>query len=593
MIVNDKLIKLRALMKKENLDAYFINGTDPHNSEYVCNRWKTREFISDFSGSAGSVLVTLDKAYLWVDSRYFIQADKQTKDSEFIVMKQEINDTPTPKEFINKIFSKGDRIGFSKDTLMLDEKKSFQKECSNVDIVVTDDLLAEFWENRAEIPKEPVVEMNVELTGFTRSQKLNMIRIYLNEKKADYELIASLDDIAWTLNLRGNDIAYNPVFISYLFVTKEMAYLFTSDKRFDSLILENLKKDLEIYPYESIITKLSQLLEKDKTILINEQKTNSLFEKLINDFNLNVINEIEVTTRLKACKNDTELEGMRRAHLLDGVALVNFLANIDFEKGEYSELEIAKILEGYRFKNKECLGLSFNTISGFQDNGALCHYSVTEESSKSVKANGLLVLDSGGTYESGTTDITRTLLFGEATEEEIKDYTLVLKGHIALALQTFPKGTKGYQLDVLARQFLWNYGLTYYHGTGHGVGHRLCVHEGPQKISPAFNDYSLQKGMVISDEPGIYKEGRHGIRIENLVVVQDDVETEFGQFLNFEILTLCPYEKKLINVSMLSEKEINYINSYHKWVYEELKDLVEKESLAYLEEATSPLTMEK
>ncbi len=589
MNIESKLFELRKIMKREQIDCYYINGTDPHNSEYVCPRWKTRAFISNFTGSAGSVLITKDSAYLWVDSRYFIQADKQTKDSEFIVMKMDIDNTPTVKEFINKYMEKGSRIGFSKDSLMIEEKKQFEKECKDVEIVVTEDYLNEIWENRPSIPENEVVEMDVSLTGFSRAQKLNMIRIYLSEKKADYAFIASLDDIAWTLNLRGSDIDYNPVFISYLLVTVDKAYLFTSEKRFNEDIKNNVEKDIEILPYEVVETKLKELFENDKTILINENKVNTLIEKIILESKLNVINEIEVTTRLKACKNDTELEGMRRAHLLDGVAMVNFLASLDYKNGEYSELGLSKKLEEERLRNKECLNLSFNTISGFQDNGAICHYSVNEESSKKIQANGLLVLDSGGCYESGTTDITRTLLFGEASDEQIRDYTLVLKGHIALALQSFPQGTKGHHLDILARQFLWNNGLTYFHGTGHGVGHRLNVHEGPHKISQVVNEYPLQKGMILSDEPGLYKEGRYGIRIENLLAVQNNFKTEFGQFLNFEILTLCPYEKKLIDVSLLTEVELEFINSYHAWVYEELNTLIDKEAIPYLREATSPI----
>ncbi len=589
MTVENKLAQLRKIMKDNNIDGYYINGTDPHNSEYVCSRWKTRAFISNFTGSAGTVLVTAEKALLWVDSRYFIQADQETTESEFIVMKMEKENTPTPKEYINKNFAKKSRIGFSKDTFMIEEKKEFEKECKEIEIVATEDFLDLIWEDRDKIPEREVVEMDVSLTGFSRGQKLNMVRIYLAEKQADYAFISSLDDIAWTLNLRGSDIDYNPVFISYLLVTKDKAYLFTSEERFPKDLLLKVQKDVEIYPYESVVSKLEEILEKEKTILLNEKIVNSLFDNLITKLNLVVINELEITTRLKACKNETELEGMRRAHLLDGVAMVNFLASLDFDNGEYTEIGLTKTLEKYRLKNKECLGLSFSTISGFKENGALCHYSVTEESSKDVKPNGLLVLDSGGCYESGTTDITRTLLFGTASEEEIRDYTLVLKGHIALSLQSFPKGTKGHHLDILARQYLWNYGLTYYHGTGHGVGHRLSVHEGPQRISPVVNDYPLQAGMILSNEPGVYKEGRHGIRIENLIAVQNDVETEFGQFLNFEILTLCPYERKLIDISMLSENEIDYINSYHCWVYEELKDLVDQEALQYLERVTKPL----
>lgn len=588
MKIDEKINNLRKIMEREGLDAYLINGTDPHNSEYVCPRWETRAFISGFTGSAGTVLITLKKAILWVDSRYYIQGEKQIKDTCFTLVKEGIDDNPSPIDYISTSLEKGTKLGVSSDTLMLGAKEKMQEKCPNIEIIATDDLLNEIWSNRPSIPCEKVEEMGVELTGFSRAQKLNMIRIYLGEKQVEYQFIASLDDIAWALSLRGDDVKYNSLFMAYLFVTHEKAFLFTNKDRFDEELLKEVEKDVVIYPYEEASTVIPTIIQENTKVMLNKEKVNSLFVSTFEK--CEIVNEVEVTTLLKACKNDTEMEGERRAHLLDGIAMVNFLSSIDFDNCNLDEYQITELLEKQRRRSDELVQLSFNTIAGFAENGALCHYAVDKESAKTISGSGLLVLDSGGTYKCGTTDITRTLLFGEATEEQKRDYTLVLKGHIALATQTFPEHTKGYQLDVLAKQFMWKYGLTFYHGTGHGVGHRLCVHEGPQRISSAPIEEDLKKGMVLSDEPGLYKEGRHGIRIENLIAVKEYGKTEFGKFFEFETLTLCPYEKKLIDISLLKEDEINYINSYHQWVREELINLVDESSVEYLVRATTPIT---
>jgi Xaa-Pro aminopeptidase len=587
MTVDEKVIALRKIMEREGLDAFLINGTDPHNSEYVCPRWETRAYISGFTGSAGTVLITKEKAILWVDSRYHIQGPKQTEGTLFTVIKEGINNNPSPLEYFASSLPKDTKLGISADTLMIGEFKKMEKKCPNIKIIPTEDFLNEIWSDRPAIPCENVVEMGVDLTGFSRAQKLNMVRIYLGEKQVEYQFIGSLDDIAWVLSLRGDDVKYNSLFMSYLFITHEKAVLFTNKDRFSSEVLKELETDVVILPYEDAAKTIATMIADDTKVMLNEDKVNTLFAEAFSKCEIQ--NELEITTRLKACKNDTEMEGERRAHLLDGVAMVNFLSTLDFDNPNTSEYEITELLEKQRRRSKELVQLSFNTIAGFSDNGALCHYAVKKDTSKTVSGSGLLVLDSGGCYESGTTDITRTLLFGEATEEQKRDYTLVLKGHIALACQIFPEHTKGYQLDVLARQFMWNYGMTYYHGTGHGVGHRLCVHEGPQRISAAAIEEDLKKGMVISDEPGIYKEGRHGIRIENLVAVQDFQKTEFGRFFKFEVLTLCPYEKKLIDVSLLSDDELNFVNSYHDWVRTELFDMVDESAQGYLIRATTPI----
>ena len=587
MNIDEKVAALRKIMKKEGIDAYLINGTDPHNSEYVCPRWETRNFISGFTGSAGTVLITMKKAILWVDSRYYIQGEKQIEGTCFNLVKEAIDDNPSPLEYIKTSLEKGTKLGISADTLMLGAKEKMQENCPNLEIIATEDYLNKIWKDRPAIPCEKVEEMGVELTGFSRAQKLNMIRIYLGEKQVEYQFIGSLDDIAWVLSLRGNDVKYNSLFMAYLFVTHEKAYLFTNKDRFNAELLKEVEKDVEIYPYEEASNIIPTLIQENTKVMLNKDKVNSLFISAFEK--CEIINEVEVTTLLKSCKNDTEMEGERRAHLLDGVAMVNFLAKIDFDNCKLNEYEITELLEEQRRRSDELVQLSFNTIAGFADNGALCHYAVKKQTAKKVVGSGLMVLDSGGCYVCGTTDITRTLLFGEATAEEKRDYTLVLKGHIALAAQIFPEHTKGYQLDVLAKQFMWKYGMTFYHGTGHGVGHRLCVHEGPQRISAAPIEQDLKKGMVVSDEPGIYKEGRHGIRIENLIAVKEYNKTEFGKFLEFETLTLCPYEKKLIDISLLSDDELNYINSYHQWVREELMDLIDDSSVEYLVSATTPL----
>ncbi len=587
MTIDEKVSALRVIMEKEGLDAFLINGTDPHNSEYVCPRWETRAYISGFTGSAGTVLITKDKAILWVDSRYHIQGPKQTDGTCFTIIKEGIDNNPTTLQYIASSMEKGTKLGISADTLMLGEQNKMEEKCPNIQVVPTEDFLNEIWTDRPAIPCENVVEMGVDLTGFSRAQKLNMVRIYLGEKQVEYQFIGSLDDIAWVLSLRGDDVKYNSLFMAYLFITHEKAFLFTNKDRFSAELLKELETDVVILPYEEASKTISTMIAKDTKVMLNKDKVNTLFLEAFSKSE--IINELEITTLLKSCKNDTEMEGERRAHLLDGVAMVNFLSTMNFDKPNMDEWKITELLEKQRRRSKELIQLSFNTIAGFSDNGALCHYAVKEETSKTISGSGLLVLDSGGCYESGTTDITRTLLFGTATPEQIRDYTLVLKGHIALSSQVFPEHTKGYQLDILAKQFMWNYGMTFFHGTGHGVGHRLCVHEGPQRISAAAIEQDLKKGMVLSDEPGLYKEGRHGIRIENLVAVQDFQRTEFGRFFKFEVLTVCPYEKNLIDVSLLSEDELNFINSYHDWVRTELFDMVDESAQSYLIKATLPL----
>ena len=585
MDVNKKVEALREQMDKAGLCAWIINGTDPHQSEYVCDRWHSRRWISGFTGSAGTVVVTKDKALIWVDSRYFVQCAAQIKGTVFEMKKIDGPDASSPLAFLKETFQNNEKVGISAETLMITAKERYQE--NGINIQATDDLLDAIWKDRPAMPENPVEKMDDGLCGQSAIEKINKIREMGHQRSESYHLISSLDDIAWILNLRGSDIDDTPVFLAHLLIGPASVKLFTPKARFSAVTPDCY----EVLPYDSIADVLSNL--SDTVVRLNPERINmKMMNALQKAHNVQISRGREYSTTLKAAKNSTELEGMRTAHILDGVALVNFLAMVKRNEFDFTELSIAKALSDERELEEDYLGLSFSTIAGFAEHGAVVHYSATEETDIPITGNGLLVLDSGGQYTCGTTDITRTILFGEATQEQKEDYTLVLKGHLALASQVFPKGTTGHQLDALAHQFLWQKGMDYFHGTGHGVGYRLSVHEGPQRISSkqgTGEPVPLEVGMVISDEPGLYKEGKHGIRIENLVAVTEAMKTEFGQFYTFEVLTCCPYERDLIEKEMLTSDEISMIDDYHKWVREMLIDMVDESSRDYLLSATEPL----
>jgi len=585
MTVNERVEALRTQMKKAGLSAWIINGTDPHQSEYVCDRWHARRWISGFTGSAGTVIVTMDKALIWVDSRYFVQCAAQISGSVFEMRKIDGPEASSPLDFLRQNFGKGGKVGISAETLMITADERYRQ--NGIDIRATDDLLDVIWTDRPSMPENPVIKMDDSLCGMSAQEKINRIREMGHQKNEGYHLISSLDDIAWILNLRGSDINDTPVFLAHLLIGPDSVRLFTPKARFRDVKPECY----DVLPYDDVATVLSAL--KDTVIRINPERINmKMLNAISKAENVTISRGREYSTDLKAVKNPTELEGMRTAHILDGVALVNFLAMVKRNEFDFTEVSIAKALSDEREMEEDYLGPSFNTIAGFGAHGAVVHYSATEETDIPIIGNGLLVLDSGGQYTCGTTDVTRTLLFGKATQEQKEDYTLVLKGHLALAGQIFPKGTTGHQIDALAHQFLWQKGMDYFHGTGHGVGYRLSVHEGPQRISSkqgTGDPVPLEAGMVISDEPGIYKEGKHGIRIENLVAVTEAMKTEFGQFLTFEVLTCCPYERDLIDKDMLTQDEIDMVDEYHRWVREMLIDMVDESSRDYLISATEPL----
>lgn len=588
-MIQERVNELRKRMESEAINAWYITGTDPHQSEYVAARWRTREFISGFSGSAGTVVITKDKALLWVDSRYYLQGEQQIKGTEYILMKQGLDGVPSPLEWLCENLNKNEKVGVDSSTVsistFLDMEKKLKEK--SISLVGTDDYLSPIWKDRPSIPCTSCVSMKDEYAGFTAAAKINFVRLKLRQEGASWTFISSIDDIAWLTNLRANDIPCNPVFVSYLFISFEEAILFVDKKRFSKDLLKKVEENFTIKGYDEIASSLPSLTKKGVGYYSQNKCAYTFYSSLAKKKNKTGDN---ITTKLKARKNPVEMEGMRRAHFLDGVAFANFMASID-PLGVYSELEIARRFEDERKKMEGYLGPSFEPISAFNEHGAVVHYSPDEESNKKVEGQGLLVLDTGSQFEFGTTDLTRTLLFGtEATESQKKDYTLVLKGHLALARQIFPKGTVGTQLDILAKQFLWCSCENYMHGTGHGVGCRLNVHEGPCNISSRLLNVPLETGMVVSDEPGVYKAGRYGIRIENLIAVQNYAETEFGAFYNFEVLSMVPYEKKLIDVRYLTDVEISQIDAYHQWVRDQLIDYVFDETKPWLEQATSPLS---
>ena len=585
MQVNERVESLRCQMKKAGLDAFIINGTDPHQSEYVSPRWHTRRWISGFTGSAGTVIITQKEALIWVDSRYFVQCADQIKGTVFEMRKTDGPEASSPIDYLQKNFSKNQKVGIAEETLMLSEKEEYKKK--GINIQATEDLLDHIWKDRPQMPDYPVEKMDDALCGLSASQKIEELRKLGHQNSEDYHLISSLTDIAWILNLRGTDVEDTPVFLAYLLIGPKDVKLFTPKSRF-----KNVKPDCySVHEYDDVTQELSKL--SNVTVRLDPEKTNMKLASALEKANgVKISRGRDYSSDLKAVKNDAELEGMRIAHILDGVAMVNFLAQVKSGEYDFTEVTIAEALSQERELEEDYLGPSFSTIAGFGAHGAVVHYSATEETDIPITGNGLLVLDSGGQYSCGTTDITRTILFGKATREQKEDYTLVLKGHLALSSQVFPKGTSGHQLDVLAHQFLWQRGMNYFHGTGHGVGFRLSVHEGPQRISAKPDKgepVTLEPGMVLSDEPGLYKEGKHGIRIENLVAVTEAQTTDFGQFYTFEVLTCCPYERDLIVKSMLTADERRMVDEYHQWVRDMLIDMVDEEAKSYLIEATKPL----
>ena len=587
-MINERINKLRKVMKREGVDAYIISGSDPHMSEYTAERWTTRRWITGFTGSAGLVVITADKAGLWTDSRYFLQAGFELEKTEVILFKVGLPNVPGYLEWLEEELHSGATVGSNVWTSSLANKKDIELELSTSGLIYkgTEDLLDEVWEDRPDFPCRPVVQLDIRYAGRSRLEKLSDIRTWMEKENLSWYLISSLPDIAWSLNLRGSDIEFNPLFLSYLLISKKKVFLYINEGQIPPELGKLLNADgIEVKSYKEIATHV-KTLEPGRINLAPENTSMGAANMFKKDWEL--VGKKDVTVGMKAVKNEVEIASIKNAMKKDGAALVRFMIWLEenWPKGQVTELGLAEKLSGFRSLQDGFMGLSFSTIAGFNDHGAIIHYSADEKSVYTLSSPGALLLDSGGQYLDGTTDITRVLKSGYVGEDIIHDYTLVLKGHIDLALAVFPEGTKGVQLDILARKALWDEGRNYGHGTGHGVGFFLNVHEGPQVISTKAVDVEIKEGMITSNEPGIYIEGKYGIRIENLILTVTSSIGESENFMTFDTLTLCPLELDLIDTAILTELQIEWINNYHERVYSELSPLLEETEKVWLRAKT-------
>ncbi len=571
-MITKRLSALRTAMSNAGISAYIVPSTDPHASEYVPARWKDRPWISGFTGSAGVVVITADEAGLWTDSRYFLQAEQQLAGSGIDLYRDGIPGTPSINSWLRSKLRKGDVVAVNAMVYSVSEYRCLEAELSVSGIQLRDaDLISPLWSDRPAIPANQCFVLDEKFAGETVQSKLERVRQKVNDSNADTLVISSLDEIAWLLNLRGSDVEFNPVFISYVLLTKSDCTLFiVPDKISKEVDRHLLQCGVKTANYNDIEKALADLRDGSR-VLVDDKKLNHRLFSLLPD-SVSVVCAPSPIQLMKAQKNAVEIEGFRRAMVTDGVSLVRFFRWLEdaVSRQPITECDVMDSLREFRSKGENFVGESFGTIAGYQDHGAIVHYEAEPATCHTLKPAGILLLDSGGQYLDGTTDITRTIALGTPTDEQRRDYTLVLKGHIALARAQFPEGTRGNQLDILARHALWQNGLHYGHGTGHGVGHFLCVHEGPHSVRTDNNTTELRPGMVMSDEPGLYRTGKWGIRIENLITVVEGPTTEFAHFYRFETLTLCPYDKRLIDFSMLNDEERAWVEQYHARVYETL-----------------------
>lgn len=585
--INNRIAALRAHIAQEQIQAFIIPSTDPHLSEYVAPHWQSREWISGFTGSAGTVVVTAKDAGLWTDSRYFLQAARQLEGTCITLYKEMLPETPNIPEFLSAHLQEGDCVGIDGKMFSAEEVEHLQKELkkSGIRIKSIADPMQLLWTDRPAMPLAPAFVYDTKYAGMSFTEKLPAVRQAMEAAGADSLLLSALDEIAWLLNIRGNDVHCNPVVVSYLLIEKDKVNYFVQPQKVTPELAEYFSANgISVHPYEEIGHYLNSF--NAHSILMNPAKTNYAIYSAIRPGCL-IINGASPVALLKAIRNKQEIAGIHAAMQRDGVALVKFLKWLDeaVPAGKETEISVDKKLHTFRAAQPLYMGESFDTIAGYKEHGAIVHYEATPETDVTLKPEGFLLLDSGAQYLDGTTDITRTIALGPLTEEEKTDYTLILKGHIALAMAVFPEGTRGAQLDVLARMPIWKERMNYLHGTGHGVGHFLNVHEGPQSIRMNENPVVLQPGMVTSNEPGVYKAGSHGIRTENLVLTAPAGEGMFGKYLKFETLTLCPICRKGIIKELLTAEEIGWLNDYHRTVYEKLSPDLNNDEREWLKEA--------
>lgn len=592
-MINQRLESLREVMKREHLAAFIFPSTDAHQSEYVADHWMGRAWISGFDGSAGTAVVTLHSAALWTDSRYFLAAEEQLKGTEFQLMKLKIPGTLSIAEWLGKELQDVDspEVGLdgwvnsysSTSGLIADLRKA-----GGITVRTNFDPLEEIWKDRPSIPLKPVEIQPMEFAGEDVSSKIKRIRQALRAQHADGMLVSALDDIAWTLNLRGTDVHCVPVFVSYLLIASDKVSLFVDEAKVSSEIRAYLESNgVSIYKYNKVEEGLKAYSEYN--ILLDGNETSYYLWKAVRC--QEIVQASSPIPAMKAVKNEAEIAGYRSAMLKDGVAMVKFLKWLlpAVEAGGETEISIDKKLTALRAEQKLFRDISFDTIAGYQAHGAIVHYEATPETDIPLKPEGLLLLDSGAQYQDGTTDITRTIALGPITEEMKHIYTLVLKAHIQLELAKFPDGASGTQLDALGRECMWREGFNFLHGTGHGVGSYLSVHEGPHQIRMEYMPTPLRAGMTLTDEPGLYLAGKFGVRIENTVLLSDYMKTEFGKFLQIEPLTLCPIDTAPIDLTMLMPEELAWLNEYHAKVYAELAPYLDEEEKKWLENATKTI----
>ena len=580
-------------MKREHLSAFIFPSTDAHQSEYVADHWRGREWISGFNGSAGTAVVTMKSAALWTDSRYFLAAEEQLEDTEYQLMRLKMEGTPTIAEWLGKELQdvQSPEVGLDGMVNSYNYVKDLSyslRKLGGITLRTNLDPLEQIWENRPSLPANPVEIQPLEYAGETLASKVVRIRKSLRELHADGMLVSALDDIAWTLNLRGTDVHCNPVFVSYLLIESDKVSLFVDDNKLSPEVKLYLQDNqVSLYNYNKVEKCLESYSEYN--ILLDGDETSYYLWKTVKC--QEIVAAASPIPAMKAVKNEAEIEGYRSAMLKDGVAMVKFLKWLKpaVEAGGQTEISIDEKLTSLRAEQKLFRDISFDTIAGYAQHGAIVHYEATPETDVVLKPEGLILIDSGAQYQDGTTDITRTIALGPVSEEMKHIYTLVLKAHIQLELVKFPDGASGTQLDAVGRVCMWREGYNFLHGTGHGVGSYLCVHEGPHQIRMEWMPTPLRAGMTLTDEPGLYLAGKFGVRIENTVLISDYMSTEFGKFLQIEPLTLCPIDTTPIDVDMLLPEEIDWLNAYHHSVYEKLSPFLDEEEKIWLENATKPI----
>ena len=594
MAAKDNIKLIKEALKKSKLEAYIIPSGDPHQSEYVADHWKSRQWVSSFSGSAGLAVITKEHAGLWTDSRYFLQAETELKGTGMVLHKQNVQGAPEHIEWLKDQLPPGSTVAFDGKCFSMAQVESMSKTLSEKGIKIDGDvdLVTPNWKNRPALPQGQFYELSDYYTGMSRLEKISRVQKAIISKNVQHYLISTLDDLCWLLNIRSNDVEYNPVCIGYVVLSQNKVTFFVDPAKVPDAIAKNFSKEkIDIQPYDSIDSFLKKINKTDK-IWIDKSTASYWVGSILKESQLYAGHNI--CKNLKAIKNETEAKHIRHAMIKDGISLTKAFMWLESElkHREVSEVEMAEQIIASRKIHDDYIGESFGAIIGYESNGAIIHYHPEKKSCASIKNGGILLVDCGGQYKCGTTDITRTITLGKPTKEQKLQFTLVLKGNIALSMAKFPAGTRGVQLDILARQFLWQHGLNYGHGTGHGVGFFLNVHEPPQGFVSGLAERGItvmEKGMLSSNEPGFYVEGSHGIRIENLVLTVEDEKTDYGDFLSFETVTLFPIDKKLINLKKMSEDEIRWLNEYHSRVYDEISPFLTKKEAKWLKEKTKHL----